>query len=195
MNNKRFAKIKRKTKETCITGKIFLDGEGNFKIKTPIPFLTHMLEQFSKHSRIDIKLDVTGDIDVDLHHTVEDTGISLGQAIYDALQDKKGINRFGMAYGVLDEALCRVVLDISGRTYISYNVDFLKKTKGEFDVGLIEEFLNGFVRGGKITLHIDKIKGKNNHHIIESVFKGLALALRQAILKEGKNLPSTKGKI
>lgn len=187
--------IKRKTKETNITGQINLDGKGNYNIKTPIPFFTHMLEQLAKHSGIDLKLNVSGDIDVDFHHTIEDTGISLGQAILEALQDKKGINRFGLAYGIIDEALCRVVLDISGRTYIDYNVDFGKKKTGDFDAELVEEFLNGFVRGGKITLHIDKIKGKNTHHIIESIFKGLALALRQAILREGKNLPSTKGQI
>jgi len=195
VKNKRYAVINRKTKETYIKGKIFLDGKGDYKIKTPIPFFTHMLEQMSKHSGIDITLKVIGDIEVDMHHTVEDTGISLGQAISDALADKKGINRFGFAYGIIDEALCRIVLDISGRTFIDYNVDFDKKKTGEFDSELVEEFLNGFVRGGKITLHIDKIKGKNTHHIIESIFKGLALALKQAILKQGKNLPSTKGQI
>ncbi len=195
MKNKRYAVINRKTKETCIKGKILLDGCGDYKIKTPIPFFTHMLEQLAKHSSMDITLEVAGDIEVDMHHTVEDTGIALGKAISDALTDKKGINRFGFAYGVIDEALCRVVLDISGRTFIDYNVDFAKKKSGDFDSELIEEFLNGLVRGGKITLHIDKIKGKNTHHIIESIFKGLALALKHAILKQGKKLPSTKGQI
>jgi len=193
MKNKRVSIIKRKTKETDIFVKIYLDGSGNYSIKTQNQFFTHMLEQFSKHSGIDLELKAKGDIKVDLHHTLEDTGIVLGQAINEALQDKKGIKRFGYAFGVLDEALTRIIIDLSGRAYIDYNVDFNKKC--DFDTEAIEEFFNGFARGGKFTLHIDKIKGKNNHHIIESIFKGFALAVKQAISKEGKNLPSTKGSI
>jgi imidazoleglycerol-phosphate dehydratase len=190
----RKAKIARKTKETDIKMSLNLDGEGKYKIKTNEPFLTHMLEQLSKHSGIDITAVATGDTDIDAHHLTEDLGITLGQAIAKALGNKKGIKRFGSA-GVLDEALCRVVIDLSGRAYLDYNLKLETKRIGDFDTELIEEFFNGFVRGGSFTLHVDQLKGKNTHHILESVFKGLALALREAKTIIGKSLPSTKGRL
>ncbi len=191
---KRKASVRRKTTETNINVKIKLDGKGKYKIKTNEPFLTHMLEQLSKHSRIDMDIDATGDIYIDSHHLAEDTGITLGEAILKALGDKKGIKRFG-AFGVMDEALCRVALDISGRPYLDYKVKLNTKRIGTFDTELVEEFFNGFVRGAKVTLHIDQIKGRNSHHIIEAIFKGFALALREAISICGSEIPSTKNKI
>jgi len=191
---KRTASIDRKTNETQIKLKLDVDGKGKYKIKTQEPFLTHMLEQLSKHSGIDIDLQAKGDVEVDSHHITEDSGIAIGSALAKALGRKKGIKRFGAA-GVLDEALCRVVLDISGRPYLDYNVKLPLKKIGTFDTELVEEFLRGFVRGGSVTLHVDRIKGKNTHHIIESVFKGLALALKEAVRVEGKKVPSTKGKL
>lgn len=190
----RKAAIKRKTKETDIKLSVNLDGSGKYKIKTNEPFLTHMLEQLSKHSGIDVQAVAIGDTEIDAHHLTEDLGITLGQAIVKALGNKKGIKRFGSA-GVLDEALCRVVIDLSGRAYLDYNLKLKTKRIGDFDTELIEEFFNGFVRGGAFTLHVDQLKGKNTHHILEAVFKGLALALKDAVMVVGKALPSTKGKL
>jgi imidazoleglycerol-phosphate dehydratase len=192
--NARRALIKRKTKETDIKLSINLDGRGKYRIKTNEPFLTHMLEQLSKHSGIDIQATAIGDTDIDAHHLTEDLGITLGQAIAKALGKKKGIKRFGSA-GVLDEALCRVVIDLSGRAYLDYNLKLGTKRIGDFDTELIEEFFNGFVRGGSFTLHVDQLKGKNTHHILEAAFKGLALALKDAVMVVGKALPSTKGRL
>lgn len=194
MKKARKALIKRKTKETDIKLSVNLDGRGKYNIRTNEPFLTHMLEQLSKHSGIDVTAEATGDIEIDAHHLTEDLGITLGQAIAKALGNKKGIKRFGSA-GVLDEALCRVVIDLSGRAYLDYNLKLKTKRIGDFDTELIEEFFNGFVRGGSFTLHIDQLKGRNTHHILESVFKGLALALREAKAVIGKSLPSTKGRL
>lgn len=194
MKKVRKAAVKRKTKETDIKLSVNLDGRGKYDIKTNEPFLTHMLEQLSKHSGIDIQAAAVGDTEIDAHHLTEDLGITLGQAIAKALGNKKGIKRFGSA-GVLDEALCRVVIDLSGRAYISYNLKLKVKRIGSFDTELIEEFFNGFVRGGSFTLHVDQLKGKNTHHILEAAFKGLALALKDAVLVVGKALPSTKGKL
>jgi imidazoleglycerol-phosphate dehydratase len=190
----RKAAIIRKTKETDITISVNLDGKGVYSIKTNEPFLTHMMEQLSKHSGIDIKLSAKGDTEIDAHHLTEDLGITLGQAILKALGNKKGIKRFGSA-GVLDEALCRVVIDLSGRTYLGYDLDLKVKRIGTFDTELIEEFFNGFTRGGLLTLHVDQLKGKNTHHILEAAFKGLALSLKEAVKIEGKALPSTKGSL
>jgi imidazoleglycerol-phosphate dehydratase len=190
----RRASIKRKTKETDIKLGINLDGRGKYRIRTNEPFLTHMLEQLSKHSGIDMSVSAKGDTEIDAHHLTEDLGIVLGAAIQKALGNKKGIRRFGSA-GVLDEALVRVVIDLSGRAYLDYNVDLKIKRIGGFDTELIEEFLNGFVRGGSFTLHVDKLKGRNTHHILEAVFKGLATALKDAKAVTGKGLPSTKGKL
>jgi imidazoleglycerol-phosphate dehydratase len=191
---KRTATIIRKTKETDISMTVNLDGRGKYSINTNEPFLTHMLEQLSKHSSIDISVKAEGDVAIDAHHLTEDLGIVLGQAILKALGDKKGIKRFGSA-GVLDEALCRVVLDISGRTHLGYGLKLATKKIGTFDTELAEEFFNGFTRGGLLTLHVDQLKGKNTHHILEAAFKGLALALKEAVKVEGRSLPSTKGKL
>jgi len=191
---KRKSSIKRRTTETNINMKINLDGKGKYKIKTNEPFLTHMLEQLSKHSRIDMDINATGDVGIDSHHLAEDIGITLGESLQKALGDKKGIKRFG-SFGVMDESLCRIALDISGRPYLDYKVKINMKRIGTFDTELVEEFFNGFVRGAKVTLHIDQIKGKNSHHIIEAIFKGFALALKDAISVCGKDIPSTKNKI
>ena len=190
----RRAVIKRKTNETDIVFGLNLDGKGRYCIRTNEPFLTHMLEQLSKHSGIDMTITAKGDTEIDAHHLTEDLGITLGMALSKALGNKKGIKRFGSA-GVLDEALVRVVIDLSGRSYLDYNVRLPAKRIGNFDTELIEEFFNGFVRGGSFTLHIDQLKGKNTHHVLESVFKGLAVALREAKTVAGSALPSTKGKL
>ncbi len=186
-------KISRKTRETDISLSLCLYGKGSYKINTQVPFLTHMLEQLSRHSDIDIELDVEGDIQIDAHHITEDCGIVLGRAVNAALGDKKGIARFGHAFGVLDEALVRVVIDLSGRPFSEVNLDLKKQKAGNFDLELVDEFLHGFARSGGFTLHVDRIKGKNNHHIAEAAFKGLALALKTAIKKEGSTVKSTKG--
>ena len=189
---KRKASIKRKTAETEIQLTINLDGKGRYSIKTNEPFLNHMMEQLSKHSGIDISLRAKGDTEIDAHHLTEDVGIVLGRALGEALADKKGIRRFGSA-GVLDEALVRVVLDFSGRTYLDCNLKLQTKKVGNFDTELVEEFLFGLARGANMTLHVDQLKGKNTHHVIEALFKGLALALKQAVAVVGNRLPSTKG--
>jgi imidazoleglycerol-phosphate dehydratase len=190
----RKASIARKTKETGITLRINLDGTGKYRIRTNEPFLTHMLEQLSKHSGIDMTVTAKGDTGIDAHHLTEDLGITLGQAIAKALGNKKGIKRFGSA-GVLDEALCRVVIDLSGRAYLDYNLKLGTKKIGNFDTELVEEFFNGFIRGGCFTLHVDQLKGRNTHHILEAAFKGLALALKEAVAVSGRSLPSTKGRL
>lgn len=189
------AAIKRKTKETDIDLSLCVNKSGSYKIDTQVPFLTHMIEQLSRHSNVDIALKVKGDIKIDAHHITEDTGIVIGKALAKALGDKKGIARFGSAYGVLDEALVRVVLDLSGRTYCEANLDLKEKKTGNFDTELIEEFFHGFARGGNLTLHVDQIKGKNTHHIAEAAFKGLALALKAALKKDGITVKSTKGSL
>jgi imidazoleglycerol-phosphate dehydratase len=186
-------KTSRKTRETDIELSLSVYGKGEYKINTQVPFLTHMLEQLSRHSGMDIELSVKGDIEIDAHHITEDTGIVLGKALAQALGDKCGIRRFGSAYGVLDEAVVRIVLDLSGRPYLGYVLDLKKQKSGNFDMELVEEFFNGFVRGGNITLHVDQIKGKNTHHIAEAAFKGLAIALKDACIKEGDTIKSTKG--
>jgi len=192
---KRTSSSKRKTKETSIAIELCLDGSGKYNIRTQVPFLTHMLEQISKHSLIDLDINAKGDADVDAHHTTEDIGITLGDAVSEALGNKKGIKRFGFAYGIMDEALARVALDFSGRPYLNFNLKFSKKRIGNFDTELVEEFFQGFSRGANMTLHIDGIKGGNTHHNIEAVFKGFALALRDALSIHGKGLPSTKGRL
>jgi len=189
------AAVKRKTKETDIDLSLAVNKSGAYSIDTQVPFLTHMIEQLSRHSNMDISLKVKGDIQVDAHHITEDTGIVIGKALAKALGDKKGIARFGSAYGVLDEALVRVVLDISGRTYCDVNLCLKEKKTGNFDTELIEEFFHGFARGGNLTLHVDQLKGKNTHHIAEAAFKGLALALKAALKKDGNSIKSTKGSL
>ena len=192
----RIAKVNRKTKETSIETEINLDGTGIYKIDTGIGFLNHMLEQLSKHSLVDINLKAKGDLHIDLHHTTEDSGIVIGEAIAKALGDKKGIKRYAHAYIPMDETLSRVSLDISNRPYLIWNVKLKVEKLGEMDTELFKEWFQAFSQSAGITLHVENIYGDNSHHIIESCFKGLARALRFALEKDsraGDSLPSTKG--
>jgi len=192
----RIAKVNRKTKETSIEAEINLDGKGIYKIDTGIGFLNHMLEQLSKHSLVDINLRAKGDLHIDLHHTTEDSGIVLGEAIAKSLGDKRGIKRYAHAYIPMDETLTRVSLDISNRPYLIWNVKLKVEKLGEMDTELFKEWFQAFSQSAGITLHIENIYGDNSHHIIESCFKGLARALRLALEKDsraGDSLPSTKG--
>lgn len=194
----RKAVLKRKTKETNISLDLNLDGKGSYSINTSIPFLDHMLSLMCKHGLFDIKLKAKGDIDIDDHHTVEDTGIVLGKALKQAVGDMKGIARYGQASVPMDEALASVSLDISGRPYFVYKVEFPKKSKlKDFDPDLIEDFLQAFVSSSGITLHISVLYGRNIHHIIEAIFKGLGRALREAVSvnRKIKSIPTTKGLI
>lgn len=194
----RKAVLKRKTKETNISLDLNLDGKGSYSINTSIPFLDHMLSLMCKHGLFDIKLKAKGDIDIDDHHTVEDTGIVLGKALKQAVGDMKGIARYGQASVPMDEALASVSLDISGRPYFIYKVEFPKKSKlKDFDPDLIEDFLQAFVSSSGITLHISVLYGRNIHHIIEAIFKGLGRALREAVSvnRKIKSIPTTKGLI
>ena len=193
---KRIAKVNRKTKETSIEAEVNLDGKGVYKIDTGIGFLNHMLEQLSKHSLVDINLKAKGDLHIDLHHTTEDSGIVIGEAIAKALGDKKGIKRYAHAYIPMDETLSRVSLDISNRPYLVWNVKLKVEKLGEMDTELFKEWFQAFSQSAGITLHIENIYGDNSHHIIESCFKGLARALRLALEKDARaadSLPSTKG--
>ena len=192
----RIAKVNRKTKETSIEAEINLDGTGIYKIDTGIGFLNHMLEQLSKHSLVDINLKAKGDLHIDLHHTTEDSGIVIGEAIAKALGDKKGIKRYAHAYIPMDETLSRVSLDISSRPYLIWNVKLKVEKLGEMDTELFKEWFQAFSQSAGITLHVENIYGDNSHHIIESCFKGLARALRLALEKDLRardSLPSTKG--
>ena len=192
----RIAKVNRKTKETSIEAEINLDGTGIYKIDTGIGFLNHMLEQLSKHSLVDINLKAKGDLHIDLHHTTEDSGIVIGEAIAKALGGKKGIKRYAHAYIPMDETLSRVSLDISNRPYLIWNVKLKVEKLGEMDTELFKEWFQAFSQSAGITLHVENIYGDNSHHIIESCFKGLARALRLALEKDsraGDSLPSTKG--
>ena len=185
----------RKTKETDITLSLNLDGSGNSNLSANLPFLEHMLDQTTRYSSIDLDLDAKGDLEIDAHHTVEDIGITLGAAFDKALGDKKGIHRFGYAYIPLDEALSRVVIDFSGRPGLIYNVTYPRARVGEFDVELLSEFFQGFSNHAKATIHIDNIRGKNAHHIAETIFKAFGKALKMAISFDNKNInkiPSTK---
>ena len=192
----RIAKVNRKTKETSIEAEVNLDGKGVYNIDTGIGFLNHMLEQLSKHSLIDINLKAKGDLHIDLHHTTEDSGIVIGEAIAKALGDKKGIKRYAHAYIPMDETLTRVSLDISSRPYLIWNVKLKVEKLGEMDTELFKEWFQALSQSAGITLHVENIYGDNSHHIIESCFKGLARALRLALEKDsraGDSLPSTKG--
>jgi imidazoleglycerol-phosphate dehydratase len=194
----RKARIERKTKETGIAVEVNLDGTGAFSIATGVGFFDHMLEQLSKHSRIDITLSAEGDLHVDQHHTVEDVGIALGQAIAQALGDKRGIGRYAHAYLPMDETLTRVALDISGRPYLIWRVTFPTEKIGQMDTELFREFFQALAQNAGITLHIETLYGENAHHIAESCFKGLARALREAILIDEAargEIPSTKGQL
>jgi imidazoleglycerol-phosphate dehydratase len=195
---KRTSKLNRKTKETEISVEIDLDGTGSYEINTGIGFLDHMLEQLARHSLVDIKLKAKGDLHIDAHHTVEDIGIVLGQAFAEALGDKKGIRRYGHAYVPLDEALSRVVIDFSGRPGLEYSADYPRGRVGDFDVDLIHEFFQGFINHALATVHIDCIRGKNAHHIAETIFKAFGRAVRMAIEADPRMAgvtPSTKGSL
>jgi imidazoleglycerol-phosphate dehydratase len=192
----RSATIDRNTKETQIRVSLNLDGAGESSLRIGIPFLEHMLEQVASHGLIDLDIEAKGDLAVDAHHTVEDVGITFGQALAMALGDKSGIRRFGHAYVPLDEALSRVVIDISGRPGLDYQVQYPRARIGEFDVDLVHEFFQGFVNHAQLTLHIDNLRGRNSHHIAETVFKAFARALRMAVEPDPRMagaLPSTKG--
>jgi imidazoleglycerol-phosphate dehydratase len=194
----RTAKVERKTKETDIKLILNLDGKGQYSIDTLIPFLDHMLSLMCRHGIFDMKLKARGDIDVDFHHTVEDIGIVFGKAVKQALGNMKGISRFGMATVPMDEALASVSLDISGRPYLVYKVEFPKKSKiKNFDPDLIEDFLQAFVSNSGITLHVESPYGRNTHHIIEAIFKALGRALKNAVSIDPriKGIPTTKGKL
>jgi imidazoleglycerol-phosphate dehydratase len=196
MSNSRSAKIERNTNETQISVEINLDGTGKSKLDMGLPFLEHMLEQVARHGVFDIEISAKGDLEIDAHHTVEDTGITLGQAFIKALGDKKGIYRYGHAYVALDEALSRVVIDCSGRPGLDYHVEYPRSRVGDFDVDLLSEFFQGFVNHSLVTLHIDNIRGKNSHHIAETIFKAFGRALRMAVTMDPRiegSLPSTKG--
>ena len=195
---KRKAKIQRKTKETNISVDVNLDGKGIYKIKTQIGFLDHMLEQLSKHSLIDISLSVKGDTHIDLHHSTEDTGLALGQAIKKAAGKFKGVKRYSSALIPMDETLTRVAIDISGRPYLVWRVDLKVEKLGEMDTELFKEWFQAFSQAAGITLHVENIYGDNSHHIIESCFKGLARSLRAALEMDPRNkntIPSTKGSL
>jgi imidazoleglycerol-phosphate dehydratase len=194
----RKANVTRNTKETQITVAINLDGTGVAKLNSGVPFLDHMIDQISRHGMIDIELNATGDTHIDDHHTVEDVGITLGQAFTQALGDKMGITRYGHAYVPLDEALSRVVIDLSGRPGLTMKVDFTRSRIAEFDVDLFYEFFQGFVNHALCTLHIDNIRGANAHHQAETVFKAFGRALRMACAADPRAtgiLPSTKGSL
>lgn len=194
----RKARISRKTKETDIRLALNLDGTGAYSIDTSIPFLDHMLSLMCKHGLFDMKLRAKGDLDIDYHHTVEDTGIVFGTTLKQALKDMKGISRYGQASVPMDEALTSVSLDISGRPYLVYTVAFSKRSKiKNFDADLVEDLLQAFVSNAGITLHVVVHYGRNTHHIIESIFKALGRALRQAVTVDPrvKGVPSTKGRL
>jgi imidazoleglycerol-phosphate dehydratase len=192
----RSAHVERNTRETQISVSVNLDGTGVATLATGVPFLDHMLDQVARHGLIDLTVEAKGDLHIDGHHTVEDVGITLGQALRQALGDKVGIRRYGCAYVPLDEALSRVVVDLSGRPGLIFNVEFVRAMIGQFDVDLTHEFFQGFVNHALVTLHIDNLRGDNAHHQCETVFKAFARALRMAIEHDPRQagvLPSTKG--
>src|SRR3954466_11903970 len=192
----RKADIQRDTKETQVFVALDLDGTGQAQLASGIPFLDHMLDQIARHGSIDLTVRAKGDLEIDAHHTVEDIGITLGQAMAKALGDKAGVRRFGHAYVPLDEALSRVVIDFSGRPGLEYHVKYTRGLIGEFDVDLVHEFFHGFVNHAQVTLHIDNLRGDNAHHQCETVFKAFARALRSAVERDPRAqgaIPSTKG--
>ncbi len=196
--SERSAEVTRNTKETRITVAVNLDGKGASNFDTGLPFLEHMLEQVARHGLIDLTIRAKGDLHIDAHHTVEDIGIALGQAVAKAVGDKKGIRRYGHAYVPLDEALSRVVIDFSGRPGLDYRVDFPRARISDFDVDLVHEFFQGFSNHALVTLHVDCLKGKNAHHVAETVFKAFGRALRMALEADprmGGVVPSTKGSL
>lgn len=193
---KRQATITRRTKETQISATVDLDGTGSYEISTGVGFLDHMLEQLARHALIDIKLEAKGDLHIDFHHTTEDTGIVLGQAVAKALGDKQGIARYADVHLAMDEALTRIAIDVSGRPFLVWKVDFSQPKVGEMDTELFREWFQAFAQNAGITLHVATLYGDNNHHIAETCFKGLARALRAAITadpRQAGRVPSTKG--
>ncbi|MDP1707735.1 MAG: imidazoleglycerol-phosphate dehydratase HisB [Gammaproteobacteria bacterium] len=196
--SQRKASIQRGTLETSIEATVNLDGGGTSRLHTGIGFLDHMLDQVARHGLIDLDIKAQGDLHIDAHHTVEDIGITLGQAFAKALADKQGIRRYGHAYVPLDEALSRVVIDFSGRPGLDYHVEYPRARIGEFDVDLLHEFFQGFANHALVTLHIDCLRGKNAHHIAETIFKAFGRALRMAVERDERmqgKLPSTKGSL
>lgn len=193
----RNAKIDRITNETDIKLVLNLDGAGKSTIKTGIPFFDHMLDQFTFHSQIDLNLDAKGDLGIDCHHTVEDCGICLGTAFSNALGDKRGINRYGFFLLPMDDALIRVALDFSGRSFLNWNVKFPTSSVGNFDLELVREFFNSFSTNSRATIHVDMLNGFNSHHIAEAVFKSMGKAIKMAITKDQRldSIPSTKGSL
>jgi len=194
----RTAEVVRNTKETQIRARVDLDGTGVARLATGIPFLEHMLDQVARHGMLDLEIDAKGDLHIDAHHTVEDIGITLGQACARAVGDKAGIVRYGHAYVPLDEALSCVVIDFSGRPGLEYHVKYARSLIGEFDVDLVHEFFHGFVNHAQVTLHIDNLRGDNAHHQCETMFKAFARALRMAVEPDPRaagTVPSTKGSL
>lgn len=194
----RAAQVKRETKETQIEVSLALDGSGKAELATGLPFLDHMLDQVARHGLLDLIVRAKGDLEIDAHHTVEDIGITLGQAFTKAVGDKKGLVRYGHAYVPLDEALSRVVIDLSGRPGIEYHAEYPRARVGEFDVDLIYEFFQGFANHALVTLHVDSLRGRNAHHIAETIFKAFGRALRMAVTRDpraGDTVPSTKGSL
>jgi len=194
----RQASVERNTLETQIQVKVNLDGTGECNLDTGVPFLEHMLDQVARHGLIDLEITAKGDLHIDAHHTVEDIGITFGQAVSEAVGDKKGIVRYGHAYVPLDEALSRVVIDFSGRPGLEYNVKFERSSIGDFDVDLFHEFFQGFINHANVTLHIDNLSGDNAHHIAETVFKAFGRAVRMALSADPRMqgvMPSTKGSL
>lgn len=192
----RKASIERKTNETMIKAAVDLDGAGRYAVSTGIGFLDHMLEQLSRHSLIDLDLEAEGDLHIDAHHTTEDAGITIGQAVAKALGDRKGINRYGSALVPMDETLTRVAIDLSNRPYLVWKVEFLRDKVGDMDTELFKEWFQAFAQAAGATLHIECLYGENNHHIVESCFKALARALREAVEidpRKADAVPSTKG--
>ncbi len=195
---KRQASVSRETLETRIEVSLDLDGKGEARLETGVPFLEHMLDQIARHGLLDLAVSATGDVHIDDHHTVEDIGITLGQAFADAVGDKQGLTRYGHAYVPLDEALSRVVIDFSGRPGLEYHVAYPRARIGNFDVDLLAEFFQGFVNHARVTLHIDCLRGDNAHHIAETVFKAFGRALRMALSPDPRMAgitPSTKGRL
>ena len=191
----REAEVARNTLETQISVKLSLDGTGRARLESGVPFLDHMLDQIARHGMFDLDVEARGDLHVDAHHTVEDVGITLGQAFAKAVGDKKGVRRYGYAYVPLDEALSRVVVDLSGRPGLTFGIDFTRARIGEFDVDLVREFFQGFVNHALVTLHIDNLRGTNAHHQAETAFKAFGRALRMAVEVDPRSggIPSTKG--